>query len=235
MADARVGTSGWSYQEWIRAFYPVGMQPSRMLSFYARRFDAVEAHSTYRRLPTAATLERWIADVPDSFRFAPKAHMGITHQRDLDGLVDRMSAFMRAIVPLGDRLGPVLFSLPHQAPDLHRLERLLSALPPTVAAAFELGPGWHTPEVLDLLQEHGVTLALVETDARPAPDIEVGPFTYVRLRRSRYTRADLDTWADRIAKSRAGGRDTYLFFKHDELGDGPRYARRLVGRLRQTS
>lgn len=232
-----MGTSGWAYQEWVRAFYPVGMQPSRMLSFYARRFDAVEAHSTYRRLPTAASLQRWLADVPQSFRFSPKAHLGITHQRDLDGLADRMTAFVDSIAPLDDRLGPVLFSLPHQTPDLERLQRLLSALPArdSFKAALELGPGWLTPEVLGLLEGHNVTLALVDTDARPAPDIEVGSFTYVRLRRSRYTRADLDAWADRLAKARADGRDAYLFVKHDELGDGPRYARRLVGRLRQAS
>lgn len=237
MADARVGTSGWSYPEWVGRFYPVGMQSSRMLSYYARRFDTVEAHSTYRRHPTPATLERWSLQSPPGFRFAPKAHLSITHQRDLDGVEARARVFVDAIAPLGERLGPVLVALPHRHPDFERLDRLLAAFSAagTLAVAFELGPEWVTPAVVNRLESHDATLALVDGDGRPAPDIEVGPFTYIRLRRSRYTRAELDEWGDRLAKARADGRDSYLFFKHDEHADGPRYARRLMGRLPQPS
>ena len=230
-----MGTSGWSYPEWVGRFYPVGTQPSRMLPFYARRFDTVEAHGTYRRLPTEAAIQRWMTAAPFPFRFAPKAHLGITHRRDLTDVEERMAAFTEAVRPLGDQLGPVLFSLPHRDPDLPRLDRLLdarAAIGP-LPAAFELGPEWVVPEVLERLEAHDATLALVETDDRPAPEIEVGPFDYFRLRKSRYTRAELDGWADRLEKSRAAGRDAYLFFKHDEHGDGPRYARNLMGHLRQ--
>ena len=51
---------------------------------------------------------------------------------------------------------------------------------------------------------------------------------YVRLRRARYDRAVLEAWAERLAKVRAEGRDAYVYLKHDDEGDGPRYARRLV-------
>ncbi|HWC10585.1 MAG TPA: DUF72 domain-containing protein, partial [Acidimicrobiales bacterium] len=76
-------------------------------------------------------------------------------------------------------------------------------------------------------------LVLVENDGHPAPEIDVGPFTYIRLRRSRYTRADLDAWTERLEKITTGGRDAYVFFKHDETGDSPRYARRVMGRLQR--
>ncbi len=56
----------------------------------------------------------------------------------------------------------------------------------------------------------------------------VGPIAYVRLRRERYDRAALEAWAERLAKLQADGRDSYVYLKHDEQGDGPRYARRLV-------
>jgi uncharacterized protein YecE (DUF72 family) len=204
-----------------------------MLQFYARLFPTVEAHSTYRRVPTAATVERWVHEVPAEFRFAPKAHMGITHRRDLDGVEERMAAFFHAVELLHPHLGPVLFSIPHQDPDLDRLERLLGALPAArPPVAFELGPAWVTPAVLQRLESFDATLVLVEADGRPAPDLEIGPLTYLRLRRSRYDRPELDAWAERLEKITAGGRDAYVFFKHDELGDGPRYARRVMGRLR---
>jgi uncharacterized protein YecE (DUF72 family) len=228
-----VGTSGWSYPEWVGHFYPNGTSPARMLAFYARLFPTVEAHSTYRRLPTISTVERWVGSVPPGFAFVPKAHLGITHRQDLDGVEDRMAAFAEAVSPLGEHLGPVLFSLPHAQPDLARLDRLLAALPPPsrLAAAFELSPAWATSDVVRRLETAESTLVLVENDAHPAPDLEVGPFTYVRLRRSRYTRGDLDGWAERLEKLTTGGRDAWVFFKHDEAGEGPRYARRVMGRL----
>jgi uncharacterized protein YecE (DUF72 family) len=233
VAEARVGTSGWSYPEWVGHLYPNGTSPARMLAFYARLFPTVEAHSTYRRLPSLSTLERWVSSVPPWFTFAPKAHLGITHRRDLDGVEERVAAFVDAVRPLGDHLGPVLFSLPHAEPDLDRLDRLLGALPPPspVAAAFQLAAAWITPAVLRRLEAAEATLVLVEDDGHPAPDLEVGPFTYIRLRRSRYTRADLEAWVERLEKVTAGGRDAYVFFKHDEAGESPRYARRVMGRL----
>ncbi|MDQ6796818.1 MAG: DUF72 domain-containing protein [Actinomycetota bacterium] len=233
MPEARVGTSGWSYPEWVGNFYPNGTSAPRMLPFYARRFPTVEAHSTYRRLPTVTALERWVAQVPPAFRFAPKAHMGITHRRDLDGIEERMAAFFEALTPLGPLLGPVLFSVPHQQPDVGRLDRLLGALPPSFrpGVAFELGPAWATPDVLKRLEAHDATLVLVDAEGRTPPDLDVGPFSYVRLRRDRYNRGALETWAERFAKVTAGGRDAYAFFRHDESGNGPRYARQVNGRL----
>jgi uncharacterized protein YecE (DUF72 family) len=237
MGDVRVGTSGWSYPSWAGPFYPERTPASRMLEVYARTFRAVEAHATHRRAPAAAALARWVAQVPDGFRFAPKAHMGITHRRDTDGLGERVSAFFAAVAPLGDRLGPVLFVLPHRQPDLARLDLLLDALEALdgrqrrPAAVFELAPPWRVPEVLERLDGHGATLAVVDREDDPASGQPVvGPLTYVRLRRPSYTGPELDEWAGRLAAASGRG-DVYAFVKHDEEGSGPRYARDLVKRL----
>jgi len=202
-----------------------------MLEFYGRRFTTVEAHSTYRRLPTAGTLARWQAQVPPGFRFVPKMHLGVTHRRDLDGVDDRVAAFVDAVALLGEHLGPVLLSLPHREPDLPRLDRLLACLPPAPhgpPAAFDLAPAWATAEVYDRLGAAGATPVVSDTGRAEAAIPSVGPLAYVRLRRDRYNRAELDAWADRLAKVRADGRDVYAFLKHDQFGDGARYARRLA-------
>lgn len=235
MSQVRVGTSGWSYPAWVGPFYPEKTSPARMLGVYAATFDTVEAHATYRRLPGAAALERWSAAVGPDFRFAPKAHMGITHRRDLDGVEDRVAAFLAALAPLGPTLGPVLLSLPHQQPDLARLDRLLGALAAAGAppAAFELGPAWSVPAVLDRLDAAGATLVASDTDERPAPTVPtVGPVAYVRLRRTAYTPADLDRWAALLSTSAAAGRDAYVFLKHDDAATGPALARQLLERVR---
>jgi uncharacterized protein YecE (DUF72 family) len=203
-----------------------------MLEFYGSRFSTVEAHATYRRLPAAAALAKWRELVPPGFRFAPKAHLGITHRRDLDGVEDRVAAFLAALVPLGDSLGPVLVSIPHHQPDLDRLDRLLAAFPPPPegpVTAFELGPNWYTSEVIDRLEAHQATVVVVDGDAEapPAP-LTVGPVAYVRLRRTAYDDVALAAWADRLAAVRAGDRDVYVYLKHDDAADGPRYAGRLA-------
>jgi len=196
-----------------------------MLGFYSRRFPTVEAHNTFRRRPRPDTLERWRAEVPEGFRFAPKAHVAVTHQQDLDGVEERVTAFVEGLAPLGDRLGPVLFQLPHREPDLGRLDRLLSALPDSPPAAFELGSAWHVPDVLERLDRRGA--ALVAVDADPE---HVGAVGYVRLRRDSYTDAELDEWAERLAAA-SQECDLYVFFKHDEAGDATRYASGVIERL----
>lgn len=225
----RVGTSGWSYPAWVGSFYPEKTSAAHMLGVYASAFATVEAHATYRRLPAPAALTKWVATVPAGFRFACKAHMGISHRRDLEGVEDRVSSFLAAISPLAETLGPVLVSLPHQQPDLERLGRILD---PLGGGAFELGPAWERTDVLDRLDAGSATLVVSDTADRPAGAIPpVGPVAYVRLRRADYTPADLDLWAERLAKVAAEDRDAYVFFKHDDDATGPRFARQLVARL----
>ncbi len=231
-----VGTSGWSYPAWVGPFYPEGTSPARMLGLYAAEFDAVEAHATYRRLPTAAALAKWVDAVPAGFRFAPKAHLGITHRRDLEGVEDRVAAFLAAVAPLGDRLGPVLLSLPHQEPDLDRLDRILAPLAGGPPPAFELGGAWAVPEVLGRLDRAGAALVATDTvDCAAGAVPDVGPIAYVRLRRQGYTPAELDTWATRLAGAAAAGRDVYVFLKHDDAATGPSLARKLRERLGVTA
>ncbi len=236
MGEIRVGTSGWSYPTWTGSFYPERTPPSRMLSVYAETFRTVEAHATHRRRPTAAGLARWAAQVPEDLRFVPKAHVGITHRRDTEGLEERVSTFFQALEPLGDRLGPVLFVLPHRQPDLERLDLLLRGLDragPRPRAVFELAPPWRTSAVLDRLAAHRASLAVVDREDDPARDQPgLGPVTYVRLRRDEYSDADLDEWVGRLSAAAATPeQDVYAFVKHDEQGHGPRYARDLVRRL----
>lgn len=42
-----VGTSGYSYKDWIGVFYPEGAKQRDMLEYYARHFPCVEINATY--------------------------------------------------------------------------------------------------------------------------------------------------------------------------------------------
>jgi hypothetical protein len=106
-----VGTSGWSYKEWRGSFYPARFPAHGMLSYYAERFRAVEVNNSFYRIPSERVLAGWAEQVPAQFRFVMKASRRITHNhrlRDDDG---SLAYFLRAVNPLGKRLGPTLFQL----------------------------------------------------------------------------------------------------------------------------
>jgi len=107
----RLGTSGFSYDDWVGAFYPPDLPRHEWLAYYAREFDTVELNVTYYRVPDRRTVEGWIHRTPDGFLFAVKAHSGLTHERrepDFEGFLD-------AIAPLrgAGRLACVLAQFPH--------------------------------------------------------------------------------------------------------------------------
>jgi uncharacterized protein YecE (DUF72 family) len=186
-----------------------------MLTAYAQLLSTVEAHNTFRRRPRAPTLEGWAHAVPPTFRFAVKAHVGITHQRELDGVEGRVESFFDSLSPLGERVGPVLFQLPHRQPDLDRLDRLLAALPPTPPAAFELGPAWNTADVLERLDRVGATLVVVDKDGEEPALPDVGAVAYLRLRRERYDDEAIARWAGRIGDVARAGRSAFVYLRHE--------------------
>ncbi|MFW5775740.1 MAG: DUF72 domain-containing protein [Spirochaetota bacterium] len=76
-----IGTSGYSYDDWVGPVYPPGTRKSDYLEYYARRFRLTELNFTYYRLPTADGLRSIARKTPDDFRFTVKAHRSITHDR----------------------------------------------------------------------------------------------------------------------------------------------------------
>ena len=51
-----VGTSGFSFGDWVGPFYPPGTPRTKMLELYAETFAAVEVNATYYRIPPPSTM-----------------------------------------------------------------------------------------------------------------------------------------------------------------------------------
>ena len=93
-----VGTSGYSFADWVGPFYPPGTRPGDFLSYYARHFDTVEVNSTYYRIPSPRAIEQMERKTPTGFRFMVKLNQAMTHERLLKpGLV---RGFRAALEPL---------------------------------------------------------------------------------------------------------------------------------------
>jgi uncharacterized protein YecE (DUF72 family) len=233
MARLYAGTSGFAYDAWKPDFYPAGTPSRKYLSVYSQRLNAVEINYTFRRLPSASTLEGWRDATPEGFVFVLKAHQRITHIQRLQPS-EFNEVFFRAIDPLRviKRLGPVLFQLP---PNFKRnddlLEQFLGRLPEGVRCAFEFRhPSWLAGEVYGLLEKHGVALCLAESDDFVAPEVITGGFVYCRLRKSEYSAEDRAAIKTKVQGLVSEGKDVYVFFKHEETPAGALYAEELLSR-----
>ncbi len=231
MATLFAGTSGFAYPSWKPDFYPPKLPAKDFLKHYATRLNSVEINYTFRQLPKATTLENWIQATPEGFSFACKAHQRITHILRLKES-EFTEVFFKAIDPLrtSRRLGPVLFQLaPNFKADLALLTAFVEKLPGDIRCAFEFrNKSWLIDEVYRLFEKHGIGLCLAESDKFEVPEVVTAGFVYVRLRKEDYSPEERAEIATRVQGMLAGGRDVYVFFKHEDTPAGAVYAEELL-------
>ena len=227
--NIHVGTSGYSYKEWKGSFYPEKIPAKDMLRYYSERLSTVEINATFYRMPQPSMLENWKEQVPDTFRFSLKAPQRITHFKRLNDADEETKHFLETAAVLGDELGVVLFQLPPNfKKDLPRLEAFLAQLPQATRAAFEFRhPTWFDDDVLDLLRSQNRPLVVSDTDDMPTTHIDkTADWGYLRLRRVLYSEENLGEWLGRIRAQ--NWQETFLFFKHEDAGTGPRLAAQFI-------
>jgi len=224
-----VGTSGYSYKEWKGSFYPDKISPKEMLGYYAARLHAVELNNTFYRMPKPEMIESWKAQVPENFRFSVKAPQSITHFRRLKDAAPQTRIMLKTVAALEERLGAVIFRLPEEMKkDLKRLESFLKVLPADTPAVFDFRhPTWFDDEVVELLRSQKRVFCISDIEELPESyAFKTADWGYVRLRRERYTEAELSKWIKRIKAQK--WKDTYVFFKHEDEATGPKLAARFV-------
>ncbi len=229
----RVGTSGYNYPEWRGTFYPSDLKTAGMFDFYASRFGAVEINYTFRRMPTPKTTAAWAAQAPEGFTYALKAPQQITHIRRLKDCQDPLRFFCESARILGQHLGPLLFQLPPTFRcDLGRLEAFLALVPPDIRSAFEFRhDSWLCEEVYALLSARGAALCIADFGDKTTPVRATARYGYLRLRDEGYGPEDLARWADVVAGQASQWAETWVFFKHEDEGKGPEFARAFLDAL----
>ena len=224
-----VGTSGYNYPEWRGSFYPEKFPTGKMLAFYAEHFNTVEVNYTFYRIPTPPLLEGWAKGTPETFTFTLKAPRRITHDSKLQRCEDLTQTFCRTARTLGAKLGTLLFQLP---PTFKRddavLGGFLELIPEGMRAAFEFRhPSWHDDSVFAALRRRNVALCVADSDKMSTPVVATADYAYFRLRDEGYQRPDIERWAT-VIKSQSVPGDAFVYFKHEEQGKGPEFAKMLM-------
>jgi uncharacterized protein YecE (DUF72 family) len=228
-----IGTSGYNYPEWKGSFYPEKLPASKMLAYYAERFPTVEINYTFYRLPNEKLVAGWSAGTPSPYKLTLKAPKRITHDKRLKDVGDLLRSFCHVAGTLGDKLGVLLFQLgPAFKANLEVFDAFLADLPPGAKAAFEFRhASWFDEAVYDRLRGRNLALCIADSEKLSTPVVATADYGYFRLRDEGYVDADLDRWADVIRLYQAQWKDTFVYFKHEEAGKGPEFARRLMERL----
>lgn len=253
-----VGTSGYSYDDWVGPVYPPGTPRRDYLLHYKDRFDACELNFTYYRLPAARTMEGILRKSGGEVTFTVKASRELTHERTDPG--PAADAFRQGVAPLAaaDRLGCVLAQFPysfHHGPGQRGyVERLVASLAPLPVVVEFRARDWIGPETFDWLRTAGAGFCCVDEPELkglipPMEEVTSG-VGYVRFhgRNARkwwkhdhawerydylYSRDELAAWVPRIRRMHAKADKVFVFANNHYQGKAVTNAEQLVQLLRE--
>ncbi len=246
-----VGTSGYSFPDWVGRFYPRGTRSDELLSFYARTFPTVEINTSYYRMPDAPLFERMAARTPPGFQFLVKAYKGMTHDPSewKGGAV--CAPFRAALEPLEreGKFAGVLAQFPWAFRNVEDSRRHLVELRGHLAGIplfVEFRRvDWDKPPVLDLLRRHDLGWCSVDEPALPGLVPPVHHVTngtgYVRFHGRNqetwwkgnakdrydydYSKDELREWVRKIRSLLASTDRTFVFFNNCYAGQAADNAR----------
>jgi uncharacterized protein YecE (DUF72 family) len=253
-----IGTSGFSFVDWIGPFYPAGMKRADMLAFYAERFAAVEINATYYRIPPPSTMESLDHRTPPGFEFLLKAHQSMTHEKKAPDPAT-FDAFRACAAPLvrSGKLRGVLLQFPWSFRPNQGARKRLDLLAAELA---ELRPlfvefrhgSWLTERVFRYLEERGIGYCSVDEPALPGLVPPVTHLTadhaYVRLHGRNektwwggggdrydydYSPGELKEWVAKIRELAEKASKTYVFFNNCHAGQAARNALLMRDMLQQ--
>ena len=101
-------------------------------------------------------------------------------------------------------------------------------------AAFEFRhASWLDEEVYARLQARNLALCIADSEKSSTPVRITADYAYFRLRDEGYKADDIAKWAQTIRTHTTQCHDVYVYFKHEEAGTGPEFARSLLRELKE--
>ena len=233
MTELRIGTSGWSYNEWAGVFYP--NSSANKLPFYSKVFGTVEVDSSFYAYPSKGIVQGWARYTPEDFVFSVKLPQLITHEKKLDldrGVEADLIRFLSLLKPLiaTGKLGPILVQLPPSfsfQSDFENLKKFLSRAPGDVRFAVEFRhPSWLREEVWSLLRERNVANTIVDEPLLPPDTVVTADFAFIRWHgrgsrpwyNYRYSDKELEGWVPKVKEVTSRVKKTFGYFNNHFRG-----------------
>jgi uncharacterized protein YecE (DUF72 family) len=247
-----IGTSGFSYDDWVGPYYPEGLDKKDWLTYYAKEFKTLEINFTYYRMPSPRTLAQMAGKVSEDFLFTIKATQEMTHTREADSTL--FQKFIESLHPLieSKKFGAVLAQFPasfHNTPEnvdyLKAFRSYWGDLP--VVIEFR-NAEWLEDDVFELLRQENLGFCCVDEPRLrgllPPIARATGEVAYVRFhgRNAKkwwhheqaferydytYKPEELQEWTPKIEQLNEQANKTFVFANNHYRGQGIDTARQL--------
>jgi uncharacterized protein YecE (DUF72 family) len=255
-AEVRVGTSGYSFEDWRGTFYPQKIDKGKMLDYYVLHFPTVEINSTYYRIPHSAVMSNIARKAPEGFDFMVKVPQSFTHRRtDLDGDLGDYSECLKPLQDTG-RLSGLLAQFPWSFKfsdnALDYVSQVARALAPNPLFVEFRHQSWVNRQMYDRLRSEKIGYVCVDEPQLPnllAPDAFATTDTaYIRLHGRNaarwwdggplrydysYSQQELNEWKQKVRKLQNKVKRVYVFFNNCHEGQAVGNAREFVELLRK--
>lgn len=216
-----LGTSGWSYNDWVGNFYPEDLKSNEWLKFYSKKFNTVEVNASFYRLPFKNMVKGWKNKTPDDFQLTFKGSQLITHRKKLNDVDQYLSKFFDRIKLAENKVGVILWQLPPSLKkDIDLLEDFLNKLNYDFKQCIEFRhKSWFNHEVYNLLSKYKSAFCIISAPKLPSTIEVTSDFAYIRWHgleewyRYNYSKNELNGWATQIKKLDAD--DVYGYFNND--------------------
>lgn len=250
----KIGTSGYSFEDWRGNFYPEKIEKGKMLDYYLKVFPTVEINSTYYRIPHPAVMANIDRKTPAGFEFIVKTPDKFTHKR-----LERDEArgpFLECLKPMQEsgKLKGVLaqfpYSFKYSISNLKYVAECSQDFPPDSFFVEFRHSSWDNPDTFKALKSARIPYVSVDEPQLPGllkPELEVSTsIAYIRLHGRNaaqwwdggalrydydYSDQELEEWRSKVIRLEGQVSKTFIFFNNCHLGQAVKNARQMMAKL----
>lgn len=248
-----IGTSGWSYDEWVGPFYPKGLDRADFLTYYAQIYNTNEINTTFYQIPSAWIVKNWVNRTPSDFIFTAKLPRTITHEAKLDvnQCLEELDLYLKVMSPLieSEKILSFLIQLPpsfKKSEHFGNLREFISNWPVdwksqgyqlTVEFRHE---SWMKTEVFSYLTKEEITYcAVIEPKLPPRMDVTNPDLAYIRFHGYgekiwfdyEFKEAEIQKWASKIQPVIPKARVIGIYFNNHFSGYATKNSLLMMGEL----
>lgn len=251
-AEIKIGTSGYSYDDWRIHFYPSQISKNQMLNFYSKYFNTVEINSSYYHIPSSNTFERIVIKTPANFEFIVKVNQETTHRRkENEQAITKLKESLKPMIESG-KLKGLLAQFPYSFKNnersrkyLYQTKKMIGDIPMFVEFR---NYTWLNEHLHMFLKENNIGYVNVDEPALkgllPKQDIVTTDKAYIRFHGRNekdwwdgqgstrydyeYNENELKEWLTNISNILRKTYKTYIFFNNHPNGQAIRNAQQMI-------
>ena len=252
----KIGTSGYSFDDWTGNFYPENIQKGKRLDYYSKFFNTVEINSTYYNIPNRSVFYHISNKTQEDFEFIVKLNQQTTHKRE-NG-IEAINNLKESAAPLIESgklkgfLAQFPWSFKHTS-DAYEYLLLIKNKCDKIPIFMEFrNISWVNDKTYQFMRENEIGYCCVDEPKLKGlihpQSISTTDIAYVRFHGRNslnwwdqtkgdrydylYKEKELAEWLEKVRELRKNTKKTYLFFNNCHQGHAVKNAKMLIEMLK---